>query len=137
MERSKVSALTDYLKAIDAVIEQWEPSNRQLTPWFRGVKGTTDELLPALYRGHFASLDRHDEAALMQEFNRVAPSCEKACRTTRATSTGSRSHNITASPRGCSTGPNRRSQRCSLRSSRRTNASHRRSPASGCSTRIG
>jgi hypothetical protein len=74
MKRSKVSGLTEYLGAINDLLGHWRQSDPQLTPWFRGVKGTSGELLPALYRGRFAPLDRIDEAALMQEFKRVAPS---------------------------------------------------------------
>ena len=75
MNGSKAATLTEYLNAIDAVIADWKRADgNSLTPWFRGVKGSANELCPALYRGRFASLGPGDEADLMQEFKRVAPS---------------------------------------------------------------
>jgi hypothetical protein len=66
--------MADYLAAVGDVLHGWAHQGARLTPWFRGVRGARDELLPALYRGRFAALDRADEADLMREFKRVAPS---------------------------------------------------------------
>jgi hypothetical protein len=77
MKHSRVSDLPEYLAAVDAVIGSWAQYDAQLTPWFRGVHGDRDDLLPSLYRGRFAPLDHADEAALMLEFKRVAPSLQQ------------------------------------------------------------
>jgi hypothetical protein len=74
MNRVRVAGLAEYLAAVRDVLHSWTHHDADLTPWFRGVRGARAELLPALYRGRFAALDRADEADLMREFKRVAPS---------------------------------------------------------------
>ena len=60
MQQRPVNSLSDYLRAVNNVVEMWFPA-RKYYPWFRGIGNTNDKLVPRLYRPEYQPIREFED----------------------------------------------------------------------------